>query len=190
MRRTNWTYVGLACLIALLLFVPSCAKKQLSSESTLGVSAEEEARRRAEEEARRRQQGAIQEESLGEATLQAMRTPEAREEFVNDDIHFEYDSSALTPEAQEILKKKALWLKANSGVTVVVEGHCDDRGTNEYNLALGDRRADSAKSFLVALGIDKSRLTTVSWGEEKPLDRGTTEEARAKNRRAHFAIEQ
>jgi peptidoglycan-associated lipoprotein len=189
MRRTNWTYVGLACLMALLIFFPSCAKKQLSSESSTGVSAEEEARRRAEEEARRRQQGAIQEESLGEATLQAMRTPEAKEEFVNDDIHFDFDSSALTPEAQDILKKKALWLKANPGVTVIIEGHCDDRGTNEYNMALGDRRADSAKSFLLALGIDKSRLTTVSWGEEKPLVRGTTEEARAKNRRDHFAIE-
>lgn len=189
MKRTYWACLGLASLIAVLIFVPSCAKKQLSSEST-ATAAEEEARRRAEEEARRRQQGAIEEESLGEAGLQGMRTQAAREEFVNDDIHFEFDSSALTPEAQNILKRKALWLESNPGVNVVIEGHCDDRGTNEYNLALGDRRAEAARSFLAVLGIDKSRLTTVSWGEEKPLDRSTTEEARAKNRRAHFVIEE
>ena len=74
-------------------------------------------------------------------------------------------------------------------MSVIIEGHCDDRGTNEYNLALGEKRAQSAQSFLVELGIDASRLSTVSYGEERPLDAGTSEEARAKNRRAHFAVE-
>ena len=75
------------------------------------------------------------------------------------------------------------------GVTVTIEGHCDERGTNEYNLALGDRRAESAKRFLTDLGISATRLTTVSYGEERPVDPRHNEEAWAKNRRAHFVID-
>ena len=84
--------------------------------------------------------------------------------------------------------KKAAWLRANANVTVTIEGHCDERGTNEYNLALGDRRADSAKAFLVDLGIAASRLTTISYGEERPLCTQKTEECWAKNRRDHFVL--
>jgi peptidoglycan-associated lipoprotein len=94
----------------------------------------------------------------------------------------------LSAQAQEILRKKAQWLKENSAVSVTIEGHCDNRGTNEYNLALGDRRAYSAKVFLIDLGIAETRLQTLSFGEERPLDPGETEEAWAKNRRAHFVI--
>ncbi len=109
--------------------------------------------------------------------------------FENEDIYFEFDSAALLPMAQEILKKKARYLEMNSGISVVVEGHCDERGTNEYNLALGDRRAKSAVAFLVDMGISESRLTAISYGEERPDDYGTNEESWAKNRRAHFVIE-
>ena len=109
--------------------------------------------------------------------------------FENEDIYFEFDSIRLTPEAQEILTEKAKWLRANSQATVTIEGHCDNRGTNEYNLALGEGRAQSAKTFLMDLGIDISRLNTISYGEERPLDPEQTERAWAKNRRAHFALE-
>ena len=90
--------------------------------------------------------------------------------------------------AQDTLMRHAAWLRENSGVTVTIEGHCDERGTNEYNLALGDRRADSAKAFLVDLGIAASRLTTISYGEERPLCMQQDEECWSKNRRGHFVV--
>jgi peptidoglycan-associated lipoprotein len=106
-----------------------------------------------------------------------------------EDIYFEFDKSTLTPQAKETLVKQAEWLRSNRDVRVVIEGHCDERGTNEYNLALGDRRAASTKTFLVDLGISPARLTIISYGEERPLVSGHNEEAWAKNRRAHFGIE-
>jgi len=106
-----------------------------------------------------------------------------------EDVYFEFDRSTLTREAQEILTQKALWLESNSTVKVVIEGHCDDRGTSEYNLALGDRRAASTKVFLIDLGVSPSRLMTISYGEERPLITGQSENAWAKNRRAHFEVE-
>ena len=112
------------------------------------------------------------------------------EQFVNEIINFEYDSSFLTPAAQEVLRRKADWLRANPDANVVVQGHTDERGTVEYNLALGDRRANSAKSFLVDMGIDGARITTVSFGEERPIDPMNTEDAWAQNRRAEFVLEQ
>lgn len=110
------------------------------------------------------------------------------DKFENDDIYFEFDSSALSATAQGILKDKANFMNKYKGMSIVIEGHCDERGTNEYNLALGDRRAESAKSFLLKLGISASRMTTISYGEEKPVDAGHDEAAWAKNRRAHFVI--
>ena len=108
--------------------------------------------------------------------------------IMQENIHFEFDKSTLTPAAQDNLMQKAAWLRANANVTVTIEGHCDERGTNEYNLALGDRRADSAKAFLVDLGIAASRLTTISYGEERPLCPEKNEECWAKNRRGHFVV--
>lgn len=154
---------------------------------------EEEARRQAEEEARRREQerqAAIKEEALKEEAFRAEgeRIQTARERFENEDVLFEFDSASLTAEAQEILREKAEWLRDNPSARVIIEGHCDERGTNEYNLALGDRRAYSSKAFLTDLGIEDSRLTTISYGEEQPIAAGSTEDAWAKNRRAHFVI--
>jgi len=112
-----------------------------------------------------------------------------RQAFIRQNVYFEYDKSTLLPIAQKILKLKAKYLFNNPDITVVVEGHCDERGTNEYNLALGDRRAESAKNFLVELGVLESRFTTISYGEERPLATAQDEEAWARNRRAHFVIE-
>ena len=116
------------------------------------------------------------------------RTASARSKFENEDIYFEFDSIRLSPAAQEILAQKARWMRANPGATVTIEGHCDNRGTNEYNLALGEGRAQTAKSFLVDLGIDSTRVNTISYGEERPIDTTQSEDAWAKNRRAHFVI--
>ncbi len=107
---------------------------------------------------------------------------------MEEDIHFDFDKYNLTPTAQENLLRKAEWLRQNPDVTVTIEGHADERGTNEYNLALGDRRADSAKGFLVNLGISASRLTTISYGEERPLCNESNEECWSKNRRGNFVL--
>ena len=124
-------------------------------------------------------------DTLGGGSGTAMDSATSR--FVNEDVHFAYDSSALDSEAQAVLKSKAEFMRTNSG-NVTIEGHCDERGTSEYNMALGERRAQSAKKFLMNLGIAGSRMNTVSYGKERPLVMGSDESAWAKNRRAHFEL--
>lgn len=196
MNQKKWTIWALTLVMALVaaFSVSSCAKKTISSEPVT-TSTEEEARKRAEEEARQRElerQNALKEEDLSDESvtesLAEQRMASAKSMFENEDIYFEFDSIRLTPDAQEILTKKAQWLRANSAVKVTIEGHCDNRGTNEYNLALGEGRAQSAKAFLVDLGIESSRLNTISYGEERPIDSIQNEAAWAKNRRTHFVI--
>lgn len=102
------------------------------------------------------------------------------------DIFFDFDSSALSAEAQEQLNQNAAWMQKYPNSAVTIEGHCDERGTDEYNIALGERRAEAARNYLVNLGVGGGRLSTVSYGEEKPFDPGQNEEAWAKNRRDHF----
>jgi len=183
--------IGFALLLVVpgLLLTASCGKKKVQPEETMVTSQEdEEAARRAAEEAERQRQ--IREEELAESARQEalQKEQQAREEFGGDDVYFEYDSSVLTSDAQALLKVKAQWLQANPNERALIEGHCDERGSNEYNLALGDRRAESSKTFLINLGVSPSRLTTVSYGEERPVDTGKTEAAYAKNRRAHFVL--
>jgi peptidoglycan-associated lipoprotein len=104
------------------------------------------------------------------------------------DIHFEYDSANLTNTARERLSAHGRWLLAYPSIQILIEGHCDERGTVEYNLALGDRRAQAAYNYLVSLGVPTSRMKTISYGKEFPLDPGHNEEAWAKNRRDRFLI--
>ena len=118
------------------------------------------------------------------ASVETTATPEASVR----DINFDFDSSIIRPDAREILKGNADFLLKNRAATIVIEGHCDERGTAEYNMALGQRRAQETKKYLVNLGIKESTIKTISYGEERPLDPGNTEEAWAKNRRAHFLI--
>jgi peptidoglycan-associated lipoprotein len=106
------------------------------------------------------------------------------------DVHFDYDSAALTEEARATLERHALWLQGHREVRVTIEGHCDQRGTTDYNLALGEQRARSVWEYLVSLGVAPDRLRTVSYGKERPLDPADTAAAYAKNRRAHFAVSQ
>lgn len=192
MNHKNWAFLVIVLIIFAAFLAPSCGKKEISSTP---VMSEEEARRQAEEEARRKEmekQAAIQEQALKEESLsqERERIRIERDMFENEDVLFEFDSAKLSDEAQNILRKKAEWLKENPRARIIIEGHCDERGTDEYNLALGDRRAYSSKSFLLDLGIDDSRITTVSYGEERPLDPGSGEDAWAKNRRAHFVIKE
>jgi peptidoglycan-associated lipoprotein len=105
-----------------------------------------------------------------------------------DDVYFEFDQYSLNDEAKATLSKHASWLAARPGVKVMVEGHCDERGTVEYNLALGDKRARAVRDHLASLGVDSGRLSAISLGKERPKDSGHDEAAWAKNRRAHFAV--
>jgi peptidoglycan-associated lipoprotein len=104
------------------------------------------------------------------------------------DIHFIYDSAALSDEARATLEKHALWLQGHRDVKVTVEGHCDARGTVEYNLALGEQRARAARDYLLSLGLAADRIRIVSYGKERPLDPADNEKAYATNRRARFAV--
>lgn len=210
MQRKLWILLTLLLVLPAFLLTASCAKKTVKSSTTTQAqpqqsvtaakpadtaaaekakqeeaarkAAEEAARLKAEEEARKKAEEAKRAQE--QAAIQA-----ARQMFENEDIYFEFDKSRLLPAAQDVLKRKAQWLFDNPVVTIVIEGHCDERGTNEYNLALGERRANSAKMFLQDLGVAASRMTTISYGEERPVDPGHNEEAWAKNRRAHFVIE-
>lgn len=101
-------------------------------------------------------------------------------------VNFPYDSSTLTAQAKQVLAANAEWIKANPSKSIQVEGHCDAKGSNEYNLSLGERRANTVKSYLEGLGVESSKLVTVSYGEEKLLDPSDSESAGAKNRRANF----
>ena len=109
---------------------------------------------------------------------------------VGDRVFYAFDKSDLTPEARATLDRQAAWLKKYATVKVTVEGHCDERGTREYNLALGERRATAAKNYLVAAGITADRVKTVSYGKERPAVLGSNETAWAQNRRAVTVVAQ
>jgi peptidoglycan-associated lipoprotein len=113
-------------------------------------------------------------------------TPAEREIFRT--IFFDYDKSDIRPEFQAVLDGQAAWLKNNPSRLLLVEGHCDERGTNEYNLALGERRALSVRRYLIGLGVVAEKIHTISYGKEKPADPGHSEAAWAKNRRAEFKL--
>ncbi|MEJ2641526.1 MAG: peptidoglycan-associated lipoprotein Pal [Desulfosarcinaceae bacterium] len=194
MRRNTWVILAMLLVIPGLLLTTSCAKKQVQTETAVeepeqpmveeDTAAEEEAARQAEME----RQKALEAERLAEEEAKRVAMM-ALNMFQSEDIYFDFDSSVLSPMSQEVLQRKADWMNENMDATVIVEGHCDERGTAAYNLALGERRADATKEFLVNLGIAADRLTTISYGEEKPVDPGHNEEAWAKNRRAHFVVE-
>ena len=105
------------------------------------------------------------------------------------DVFFDFDKSELRSDAREQLQNNYHWIEENGSRKVLIEGHCDERGTNEYNLALGERRANTTRDYLVNLGAAPARLSTVSYGEERPFALGHNEEAWAQNRRAHFVAQ-
>jgi peptidoglycan-associated lipoprotein len=209
MRKKLWILIGLLVIVPGLLFTVSCAKKVVQSEPTVEqdiasqdaaadqeialaaqekIAQEEAARQwemKAEEDLRQTQMAeqAAKEAEMERAEMAAMQM------FMNEDIYFDFDSSALGDMAKNVLARKAEWLRMNMDASVIIEGHCDERGTSAYNIALGDRRAESAKAFLLDLGIDANQLSSISYGEERPVDMGKNEESWAKNRRVHFVVE-
>ena len=129
------------------------------------------------------EEGSITETSPESASI----TPGSQEDLivnVGDRVFFNYDSSDLDSDAQELLQDQVAWLKQYSDVSVIVEGHCDERGTREYNLALGEKRAQSVKNYLISLGISSDRISTISYGKERPAVVGSNDGAWAQNRRS------
>jgi len=208
------TMVVFACSSIFLL--SSCAKKQVVVEEKeitappeeevveveeeelpaeevaeeLAIEVEEE-----EEEVEREEEVEI--ERPEEVELAERWEPEAEEEALLDrraarvegePIYFDFDKSFIKPEYRAILKEKAEFLKDNPNISVRIEGNCDERGTNEYNIALGERRSTSARNFLVSLGVSSYRIETMSYGEERPLFFGHDEESWSQNRRDDFVI--
>jgi peptidoglycan-associated lipoprotein len=184
MNKRVWINLVMVIFVAGLFLTVSCAKKTIVSGSS-SIENQEQAAAEAERIAQQK----LEEQGITEQALKEAKTQAAKKRFENQDIHFEYDSSQLSSMAKMLLKEKAIWLKANYSASVNIEGHCDDRGTTEYNLALGERRASAAKAYLINLGVPAARLNTISYGEEQPMDSSKTELGFRKNRRAHFAID-
>ena len=138
-------------------------------------------------------QGGISEEELARAERERQRLASERMAAAAShlpDIYFDFDSYIIRNQDMPTLKEMADWLAKNQGVKVVVEGYCDERGTTEYNLALGQKRAEAAKDYLVRSGVPANRVRATSYGKEAPVDQDHTEEAWAKNRRDHFTTQQ
>jgi peptidoglycan-associated lipoprotein len=189
-------YFGL--VMVLVFAVSACAKKaKITEKETIAmpgegvkpgegepgkpaISEEELARQKREEEERAKQ------EALERA--RKLREQERLKTFLTEYVHFDFDKFNIRDSEKPILERAKQWMMDNPTAKVLIEGHCDERGTTEYNLALGERRANAVKQYLILLGVDSNRLSTISYGEEKPIDPGHNEEAWAKNRRAQFVV--
>ena len=195
-------HTGLGWLLALLilsgLFLLACGKKEIKTDGLTGVPGGEEVKEDDAEKAKKRariREQELTEEQLREKALRekALAEEEARRQamasgFENEDVFFEFDQFVLSDSAKAVLNKKAKWLKDHPNAKALIEGHCDERGSTEYNLALGQKRAEAAMQFILALGIDPSRVSTISFGKERLADPGHNEAAWANNRRAHFIL--
>lgn len=187
-KKTMTVLIALAIACSALFLMTSCAtQKEATVEEVTpppaGPSeAEIQAAREAEEKAA--QERMVQEERRKEEAL----VRQEMQDFESDHIYFDFDKSELTAEARNVLVKKAEYLKRNPDYAVRIDGNCDERGTNEYNLALGERRAHAAMDFLATLGVPEDRMSTISYGEEKPLDSGSGEDAWARNRNDQFNL--
>ncbi len=185
-RKMMVVLVALAFGFSSMFFMAACAKKQVRVEEPKPAVVPPPKVKVGDDDAYKKREA----ERL--ARLRALESEQELKaqirDFEADRINFDFDKSELKPEAKAILTKKADWLRGHPQFSVRIEGNCDERGTNEYNLALGERRANAAWKYLNALGISGSRLSTISYGEERPLDSRSNEGAWAKNRRDDFKV--
>jgi len=181
-QSTNVTLL-IVCIF-LVTFCFSCAGRQKQDTTTTGaVSTQADTDTQDDTGEGKLEEVDISAKEFTEVTAQ---DPELAAIFQN--IHFDFDDFSLQPGAKKILDTMAEWLLQNTAAQILIEGHCDERGTNEYNLALGERRANSAKKYLIQLGVSSKRIFTISYGEEKPLCGEKNEGCYTQNRRAHFLI--
>ncbi len=185
MRNKGWLAIALVMIFPVMFITASCAKKKVVQAQPQSMTAPKVQKVPDTPAEEAKSGGRIEQDRL---RAEAAAREAALQAFVGENIHFKFDSYLLSDKARQILVGKAEYLRTNPDIKVTVEGHCDDRGTSVYNIALGDRRAESVRKFLVNLGIDTNRLDTVSYGEERPIAVGHDEASWAKNRRAQFVI--
>jgi len=179
MKNNAWFRAALVLLIFGMIFTMACAKQTIRQAEEPMVE---------EAEVVQTPEPEPEPAPVVDTGAQEQAMMMARSQFENEYIHFAFDQSNLDAAAQGVLMRKAEFLKEYPNIYFTIAGHCDERGTNEYNLALGERRAETAKSFLVDLGIEAYRISTVSYGEEQALCMANTEACWAKNRRDAFVI--
>ncbi len=201
---TKKSLTVLMLILCLGLFLAGCPKKRVAvSRDQASVQRSDEAarleRERAAQEAKERELARLREEELKKPAGEELEKSlvgkkesgiegEVFESKLLKDIHFDFDKYEIRGTDEEILKENAAFLKKNPKMKVQIEGHCDERGTVEYNLALGERRANNTRKYLISLGIPSDRISAISYGKERPFDKGHNEEAWAKNRRAHIIV--
>jgi peptidoglycan-associated lipoprotein len=184
MRKNVCLAIALVMILSAMFFPASCTKQVVQTQPAAATQSEvQNASDRSADLAKQTRR--LQEDRLWE---EATALEVSRTAFVNENAHFAFDSAVLSDRAQQILHSKADYLRTGPDITVTIEGHCDARGTDAYNMALGERRAESVKNFLVDLGISSDRLNTISWGEHRPIAMGQNEASWASNRRAQFVI--
>jgi peptidoglycan-associated lipoprotein len=174
MKQNVWLSVSLAMILPVMIFTVSCSKKVVKTQQAATM----------EPEVQQAPEPSTEVANLVESPNLAA----AERAFVGEKIHFAFDSSDLSSDARQILSGQAEYLRTNPDIRVTVEGYCDDRGTESYNMSLGKRRAESVRNFLVDMGISRDRLNTVTYGEQRPIAMGENENAWAQNRRAEFVI--
>ena len=187
MRKHVGPFVVLVLFLSAMFLMTSCAPKKVTKAEPV-IQPEPEAqevvpdtsKEDAELAARLLEESRLREEAAKQKIV--------KEDFKEENIYFAFDSSDLSDQARLILNNNAKYLRKHSSLTATVEGHCDDRGSEEYNIALGKRRAESVKKFLMDLGISTDRLVTISYGENKPIAAGQDETSWAKNRRAQVVV--
>lgn len=192
MRKSN---LFLLFLMVFILVYAGCAEKQITKIEGTSSAQNESVIKQTEQPStsgkleKQNLQTNVDEKSQDNSQEKAMGISSAAQNLYKlANIHFDFDRYSIRPEDRKILSSHADFFLKNRNGIIIIEGHCDERGTAEYNLALGNRRAEEAKRFLINSGISPSRIKTISYGEEKPLDTAHNEEAWAENRRDHFVI--
>lgn len=186
--QRNLFAVSLIVLVSTFMVVTGCAKKRVPVESDAQEQKEEQTASKPKE-AMEKKESKIKETDIGSSrTMPGKKDKTGKEPGGIKTVYFDYDQYNIREDMRERLESNAKWLKSHPKVSVKVEGHADERGTVEYNLALGQRRAKAIRQFLLALGIESSRLSMISFGEERPSCSKQTEGCYAENRRAKFDL--
>ena len=187
MRKFIMISVVLVFALSSVFMLASCAKKQISTGGA-ATAPETKAQKIAEKDVATIASGEAARQARLRALEKEQRLRSEMRVFESEHVYFDFDRSELKAGSRAALDKKAAWLRANSGYKVRIEGYCDERGTSEYNMALGERRANAAWKYLNALGVSGKRMYTISYGELLPADSGHNERAWAKNRRDEFKL--
>lgn len=186
MKSTLFRLGVVALVIAVGMALPACGRDEPPAPAP--EPAPEEPAPEPEPEAEPAEPEPAGEWQEAEPQQRVLTPEELNQQGVLKTIYFDYDRAEIRPDQRNTMQANAAWLRGNPSARIIIEGHCDERGTREYNMALGDRRAAAARDYLVSLGIDAGRVETISYGEERPAAEGSNEAAWSQSRRAEFVI--